>query len=343
MNDSKVFTIGDAYEERGPIKYAVSDLFALPSVNIVYGAPTSLKSILLLDMSACIVKGVPWLANRHGLPSRPTAKLGVLWIDLDNGIRRTHDRVKAIGNHYGLNQRDCFYYVSMPTGSLDMTDHASLRELEAMILPSIGVVIIDNLSCVVGNTYEDSYEMARVMASFRMLAERRNLAFVILHTGETFRDNLWVQTGVDLALHMRRYSSDNYVIMSSTKSRGNEIAPFGAYFHFEGDATDAKQGWFEGIDADDIELIWEQEYMRHDLLWSYLTSAFVLLYKSGFTDIFPLEEYVSGERMMLQRDSSYKTEWIPIGYGTYGEMIKCKHEIERKGLGAINTKPLDGK
>ena len=54
-------------------------------------------------------------------------------------------------------------------------------------------------------------------------------------------------------------------------------------------------------------------------------------------DIFPLQEYVFEELANLQANSNYKTEWIPIGYGSYAEMQKYKHQIERQGLGPIGS------
>jgi hypothetical protein len=67
----------------------------------------------------------------------------------------------------------------------------------------------------------------------------------------------------------------------------------------------------------------------------------VLLYKDGILDIIPVADYVVSERKELQNNSSYKTERVPIGYGSYGEMLKCKEKIGRDGLGTIGTLLLD--
>jgi hypothetical protein len=48
----QMFTLFDAYQDRTPVEYVASGLFALPSWNIPYGAPVNLKSFLLADLSA---------------------------------------------------------------------------------------------------------------------------------------------------------------------------------------------------------------------------------------------------------------------------------------------------
>jgi AAA domain len=56
-----VHTLADAYRPRPPLRYVVDGLFPLPSLSIVYGAPGTLKSLLLADMGVCVAAGLPWL------------------------------------------------------------------------------------------------------------------------------------------------------------------------------------------------------------------------------------------------------------------------------------------
>jgi hypothetical protein len=73
--------------------------------------------------------------------------------------------------------------------------------------------------------------------------------------------------------------------------------------------------------------------------WIYLDIPCVLLYKDGFMDIYPIQEYTGYELTMLQRDLSYKSAWVPIGYGTFLNMQKCLYEILYEGLYAISVNP----
>jgi len=77
--------------------------------------------------------------------------------------------------------------------------------------------------------------------------------------------------------------------------------------------------------------------------WIFQNVPCVLVYKDGFMDIYPIEQYTDYELTLLQRDSSYKSPWIPIRYGSFIEMQKCMYEIAHEGLGAICAKPLDVK
>ena len=70
--------------------------------------------------------------------------------------------------------------------------------------------------------------------------------------------------------------------------------------------------------------------------WIFRDIPCVLLYKDGIMDIYPIQQYTDYELTMLQMDSSYKSAWILIGYGSFIEMQKRMYEIVREGLGAID-------
>ena len=92
-------TLADAYTQRPPVEYAVTGLFALPSLNIIYGAPGSLKSFLAADMAVSIAAGLPWLPEapwQPGAVAIPTRQAPVMWLDFDNGRNRTDDRFEAL-------------------------------------------------------------------------------------------------------------------------------------------------------------------------------------------------------------------------------------------------------
>jgi hypothetical protein len=79
----QIYTLADAYRSRSPMRYVVDGLFPLPSVSIVYGAPGTLKSLLMADMAVSVAAGAPWLplpsaALERGIPTLPVA---VLWCD----------------------------------------------------------------------------------------------------------------------------------------------------------------------------------------------------------------------------------------------------------------------
>lgn len=268
MSKWKIETLEDAYQERPPVRYIVTGLIEVPSVNIVYGSPSTLKSMLLLDMTLNIARGEPWLKNNEDIPCKMMMKAPVLWVDLDNGKRRTMDRIKAVGAHYGVPKEERFYYISMPVGGLNMARSESYTELGTTIESQKikgGIVIIDNLGCVLGDTDENSHGMASIMSNFRTYAERYGIAFVIIHhqrktngkskgrAGESLRGHSSIEAALDLALLVEREEDSNRINIKSTKTRGVDVRPFSAFFRFRSNESELEQAWFEGVDSNDIE------------------------------------------------------------------------------------------
>jgi hypothetical protein len=91
------------------------------------------------------------------------------------------------------------------------------------------------------------------------------------------------------------------------------------------------------IDSDILTTI-GRNFVVDDWIWRGVPC--VLLYKDEIMDIYPIQDYTDYELTMLQRDSSYKSAWIPIRYGSFIEMQECLYEIAREGLYAISVKPL---
>ena len=122
----------------------------MPSLSVVYGASGSLKSMLLADAMANVVKGRSWLG-------REVIKAPALWVDFDNGKRRTHERMEAIARHLDLPEDAPFYYVSMPHPPLDAGNQDSIAELQNRIeSKGIKLLIIDNLKLISPNQDENS-------------------------------------------------------------------------------------------------------------------------------------------------------------------------------------------
>src|SRR3990172_1949918 len=127
-------TMADAYQEREPWGYIVDGLIQGPPLCIVYGAPGSLKSMILSDLCTCIAGRLRWLEPLPGDRGRDAVTLGVtqspvLWIDFDNGGRRTDERVAAFGRAHDLPADAALHYVSMPQPWLDASDILLLTDL----------------------------------------------------------------------------------------------------------------------------------------------------------------------------------------------------------------------
>lgn len=248
-------TLADAYQARPARRFLVDGLIPIPSLSIVFGGPGSLKSMMLLDMAACVVAGKPWLESmpaggvRPGI-TLPTSQAKVLWIDFDNGVLSSDERFEAIGRGHELAPDAPLHYVSMPEPWLDASDRGLVVDLIKYINHfKYELVIIDNLGLVSGDVEENSGEMAKVMGHLRGLAEHTKSAVIVVHhqrktngsaaagdipKGETLRGHSSINAALDLALLIDRKEGDDSINIIPTKVRGfREHDVIGALFTYE--------------------------------------------------------------------------------------------------------------
>ena len=241
-----IYTMFDAYTPRPPLEFIIHGMFSVPSVNIVYGAPGSLKSMLLADACMCIVKGVPWLDGIMGEPGIKTKKHNALWIDFDNGSRRSHERFDALGKAHQVDPAEGFFYASMGTPWLDMTKTGLVMSLiDTIEHYQTDFIVIDNLGVVSGDADENTTEMIAVMGNLRLLAERAQCAVVVIHhqrkgnsvvvtrQGDSLRGHSCIESAIDLALRVEREANSDTVTVKATKARGFDVPPFGALFSYD--------------------------------------------------------------------------------------------------------------
>ena len=59
-------TLSHARIVRPPTEYIVDKYLATHTLNILYGAPGSLKSMIALSRGLCVAGGLPWLPGLFG-------------------------------------------------------------------------------------------------------------------------------------------------------------------------------------------------------------------------------------------------------------------------------------
>lgn len=244
----EIFTAGDALKARPPLVWMVDGILEAGSLSVWYGAPGTLKSLLLADLAVSVAAGMPWL---EALPGLATAGFGVtaggvMWADFDNGRRRTHERFGALLRARCLGDHVPLYYVSMPTPHLDAGDPNGIAQLAGRLVDrNIRLLVVDNLGVISGDADENSADMQSPMAGLRWLTEATGAAVAVLHhqrktngintrAGETLRGHGSIEAKLDLAILVSR--DDGSVTCTPTKVRGAEVKPFSGRFIYEQDA-----------------------------------------------------------------------------------------------------------
>lgn len=236
--DDQLFTLRDAYQDRPALEYIIAGLIPAGSLSIIYGPPGSLKSMLLADALVATAAGLSWLG-------RDVKQSPVLWIDFDNGKRRTHERFEALAKARNLSEDTPIFYYSLPMPWLNAGNLSDIEALERRIIArNARIVVVDNLGLITPAADENSADMIQVMSHFRILAENTGAAISLIHhtrknngitarAGESLRGHSSIESAIDLALRVDREADSNFITIQSTKSRDNDVAQFGAEFRFE--------------------------------------------------------------------------------------------------------------
>lgn len=259
-------TMADFYTPREPVKYILGGIFREKSLNIVYGSPGDLKSMLLQDLAVCVAMGKEWLEvakwQKGGSPI-PTIQSPVIWLDQDQGIDEVFTRFAALGKQHNAPPGSPLKVYSFPNPPLDANDLASVAMLAARI-NNAKLVFIDNLGTISGGIEENASAMRLVMSNLRLLAETTGAAVVLIHhqrkgngtiggrAGDALRGHSSIEASLDLALQVDREPYSDQITVKSTKARSREVAPFTAYFTYTTNgAGDLETAQFYSVEPED--------------------------------------------------------------------------------------------
>ena len=245
----QALTMADFYKPRPPLQYIVSGIVSPQTMGMFYGSPGDLKTMLLLDMAVCVAMGKPWLEiapwQKGGKPLA-TIQKPVVWIDQDMGKNRIHERYNAIGKQHKAPPDTPLKAYTLQNPYFDANNMASVAVMAARIAGA-GLAIFDNLGTISGGVDENSSLMRVVMANMRWLAETTGAAILIIHhqrksngiiggrAGDALRGHSSIEASLDFALHVDREPYSDQITLKSTKTRGQEIEPFTAYFAYTRD------------------------------------------------------------------------------------------------------------
>lgn len=249
--------LAQACEPKPPRAYVVLGLLPLPSLSVLYGAPGTLKTMLMQDLALCVATGKPWLKP---VPGNPTAgsflceKSPVLFLDVDNGWDRTERRFAALCRGHNAPTDAELSYVSFPKPAFIASDLGCVDRLVSDIQRrGARLVVIDNLGAISGGVDENSAQMIEVMQGLRCIAERANVALVVIHhkskgarlrIGDSIRGHSSIEAALDLALRAEREDGSDTVILRATKTRDAPIGAVSVEWSYERVGTELLSGGF---------------------------------------------------------------------------------------------------
>lgn len=237
------FSIHDALQDRPPTEYLVENILPAASLTIVYGAPGTFKTNLVMDLVMCCALERPWLSSDtfDGFITRPVS---TLWVDQDTGPDLLHERFAAsargLWDHPDDAAKITLQYASHLdppfNGSEDAPVHEIIKRAEAM---GARIIVFDNLGTISGGLQENSSDMQLVTNRLRLIAVKTKAAVITIHHSakntengvRSSRGHGSIDAAVDNAFYIE--AAENALTLYQTKARRHKLPPFAALFEFE--------------------------------------------------------------------------------------------------------------
>ena len=258
--DGQICTLKNAYAPREHKKFLISNTIGEGDLMIMYGPPGEFKSCLAADMAFSIATGKPFMG-------RPSLQGNVLWVDIDNGRRRTDERMEAFGRGKEAGaELETLSYISIPNPPLNGKDSLSMKKMEKRLLDRhVCFVVIDNLGTLSMGAKENTDEMIGIMGHLRAMTEATGATILVIHhkrktqsndssrAGESVRGHSSIEAAIDLAIMVNK-DADGYASVKSTKTRDSAIEPFTAKFVYawkEG-TQELETAYFEEVEKESL-------------------------------------------------------------------------------------------
>jgi len=236
--EEQILSLSDGLELPPPREYLAGSLFPRPSLSLLFGAPGSLKSLFLMDLSVCVAAGKDWLGEF------PTRQGSVLWLDKDSGRDRLIRRFLALLKGHDL-ERCPVDFLAFPQPTFVAGGPGAAEAVHRLISlaerKGYSLIVLDNLGSVSGARDENSPEMIEVMGRLRFITEETGAAVIVIHhktkgrrdrPGDMLRGHSSIEGALDLALFLER-KGEYLVHIQATKSRDIMPEPFYAQFLYE--------------------------------------------------------------------------------------------------------------
>lgn len=221
----------EAWEPEEPIKEIVSGLLNAGTVAALVAGGGVGKTYLSIDLAMHIVLGREWLGF-------PVMQGRALFIDEESGIRRMKKRLREASR-----AQDAPDDVPIAFTSLEGFDLRNPQHIEAVNwaveTSKADIVFIDALIDIIPGADENSSsDIQPVMQTLRQIAERHQVAIVVLHHTNKqggYRGTTAIKGAVDLMIVAERKEESPRLDFVTEKARDIERIIFSATFEYDKD------------------------------------------------------------------------------------------------------------
>lgn len=163
----------DEWVLRPPPKWLIQDVLPQSDLAMVFGAPSSGKSFLAMDIAMAICTGVEWRERR-------TENGPVLWIAAE-AAGSVRNRALAYQQHNQISLVEADFFIIGDTPSLNDVSHVrAIAQTAHEIKPEL--IVIDTLVAASGGSNENSGEdMAVILAACRVLHKVTGALVLLIH------------------------------------------------------------------------------------------------------------------------------------------------------------------
>lgn len=228
QNDRVLYTSRDVLADPPQVTWAVQDLFAQPSLNLLVGDPGTKKTYLAIDLAVCAALGKPWL-------NRATNARTALFIDEETGLYQLWSRLNAVYLAHQAGEDTPFRFTSL--AGYNLRDPQDTQELlNRAISIDAGLIVIDALANLVRTGENNLGAVQHVLFHLRRLAESCRAAVVVIHHTNrhgVFRGSSSISAAMDLMLEVSSAPEDSLIEFRPLKARFHAPAPFCARATFQ--------------------------------------------------------------------------------------------------------------
>jgi hypothetical protein len=156
-----------------PIIWLLEDIIEQGSLNLLFGQPSSGKSLFALDWAFCIAAGIDWHEHR--------TKQTDIVIIAGEGYAGMARRLKALEQKYGIPAPERLFISQRPAQLLDTNNAQWVADSIAAICPNPGLVIVDTMHRNMQGDENSSQDIGQFISNLDNFLRPLGAAVLIVH------------------------------------------------------------------------------------------------------------------------------------------------------------------